>query len=113
MDPAGTPSLNEALDRLWAQFMPQMQDRLEKLEGAAQALAAGELRDAQRHEAHDAAHKLAGVLGTFGLTKGTILAREAEIVYSGDPEPDPSLAAHLIAGAEELRAMIAARSGRT
>jgi HPt (histidine-containing phosphotransfer) domain-containing protein len=108
MSSAGSP-LNEALDRLWIQFLPQMQGRLDKLEAGAQALASGTLSDALRHDAHDAAHKLAGVLGTFGLTKGTILAREAEIVYSGDPEPDPALAAHLIMIAEQLRAMISSR----
>lgn len=104
-----SPSLREALDRIWHQFLPQMQERLTALEEAAQALAASELTDAQRRAAHDAAHKLAGTLGTFGLTRGTILAREAEIVYSGDPGPDPALAAHLISIAEELKAMVAAR----
>ena len=109
MGSPGRPSLNEALDRLWIQFLPQMEERLVKLELAAQALAKGALSDGLRTEAHDAAHKLAGVLGTFGLTKGTVLAREAEIVFSGDPEPDASVGAHLIGLAEQLRAMIAGR----
>ena len=34
----------------------------------------------------DSAHKLAGVLGTFGLPRGTELAREAEQVF-GQPIP--------------------------
>jgi HPt (histidine-containing phosphotransfer) domain-containing protein len=109
MDNAGSSALNQALDRLWTQFLPQMQERLAKLEVAAQAIASGTLSDDMRAEAHDAAHKLAGVLGTFGLTRGTILAREAEIVFSGDPGPDPSLGAHLIVIAEQLKAMIASR----
>lgn len=108
-EPPASPSLREALDRIWRQFLPQMQERLACLEEAAQALAAAELTDAQRRAAHDAAHKLAGTLGTFGLTKGTILAREAEIVYSGDPGPDPALAPHLLSMAEELKAMVGAR----
>jgi HPt (histidine-containing phosphotransfer) domain-containing protein len=94
---------------MWNKFLPQMEERLGMLEAAAAELAAGSLSDEQKADAHEAAHKLAGTLGMFGLTKGTVLAREAEVVYSGDPEPDPTLGAHLIAIAEQLRAMIAAR----
>ena len=54
-----------------------------------------------------AAHKLAGVLGTFGLTKGTILAREAEMLYSGDA--DPASAPQLAEIAAQLQALIASR----
>ena len=42
----------------------------------------GSLTAEQREQASSAAHKLAGVLGTFGLDEGTNLAREAEILYS-------------------------------
>ena len=60
---------------MWAQFLPQIQERVAVLETAAEAFAAGRL--SKQHEAaKTAAHKLAGVLGTFGLTQGTVLARE-------------------------------------
>lgn len=105
--PALDQALNQALDRLWQQFLPQIEERVATLESAGRALAGGELTDDQRDGAQAAAHKLAGVLGTFGLTKGTILAREAEFLYSGDA--DPASAAQLTKIAAQLRAMLAGR----
>ena len=105
---ATQPDLNEALDRLWTQFLPQIEERVATLESASQALSAGELPDDQRDAAQSAAHKLAGILGTFGLTKGTILAREAEQICMGDS--DPALAAQLTDIAAQLRALISARN---
>jgi HPt (histidine-containing phosphotransfer) domain-containing protein len=104
---AAQPDLNEALDRLWKQFLPQIEERVAALESAAKALSEGEISDEQRDAAQAAAHKLAGILGTFGLTKGTILAREAEQLCSGDS--DPALAGQLTEIASQLRAMIRAR----
>ena len=103
---AAQPELKAALDHLWAQFLPQMDERVAVLESAASALGDGKLSETQREAAQAAAHKLAGVLGTFGLTKGTILAREAEMVCSGDA--DPASAAQLSEIAAQLRSMIAA-----
>ena len=94
--------LNEALDRLWKQFLPQIEERVDLLEAASEALTAGKLSDERRDAAQAAAHKLAGVLGTFGLTKGTILAREAEMLYAGD-DADPAAAAQLTDIAARLR----------
>lgn len=101
--------MTAALDRLWAQYQPQMIERVEIMEAANRALAADTLTMEQRSAANSAAHKLAGVLGTFGLTRGTVLAREAEMDYSGDAEPDPASLARLVRIAEELRAIIASR----
>ncbi len=53
-----------------------------------------------------AAHKLAGVLGTFDLTRGTILAREAEMLYSGEADTNPEDAARLTVIAAQLRAIV-------
>lgn len=105
MTESGTqPNLNEALDQLWNQFLPQIEERVSILETASEALSAGGLSEEMRDAAHGAAHKLAGILGTFGLTKGTILAREAEMRYSGDV--DPAVAAQLADIATQLRTMI-------
>ena len=99
--------MTEALAQLWVKFLPEMEERVAILEAASSALGQGELSTRQREEANSAAHKLAGVLGTFGLTKGTILAREAEIIYSGEPETDHDAAADLARIAEELRTIVA------
>lgn len=109
MSPAKPTVLSAALDRLWIQFLPQMAERVSTLESACTALEAGTLSVDQRAEANTAAHKLAGVLGTFGLTKGTVLAREAEILYSGDPDADPEDAARLTEIAAQLRTIVASK----
>jgi HPt (histidine-containing phosphotransfer) domain-containing protein len=99
--------MNEALDRLWKQFLPQIEERVAALESAGAALAAGGLSRDQREVANTAAHKLAGVLGTFGLTRGTVLAREAELLYAG--EVDPEAVPQLIEIAKRLKELVAGR----
>jgi HPt (histidine-containing phosphotransfer) domain-containing protein len=106
MDPIERADLNEAIDGLWVKFLPQIQERVATLESSQVALAAGTLSNDKRAEANAVAHKLAGVLGTFGLTKGTILAREAEIIYSGEPETDPAAAGRLAEISSELRNIV-------
>ena len=100
--------LNAALDRLWQQFLPQIEERIDVLEAAGEALAAGILNNDHREAAHVAAHKLAGVLGTFGLTKGTVLAREAEILCSADADAASAVELTDIAG--QLRQIVSARA---
>jgi HPt (histidine-containing phosphotransfer) domain-containing protein len=102
-------ALAEALNRLWAQFLPQIEERVSTLEGAAAALAAGALTPARCEEASAEAHKLAGVLGTFGLDRGTELAREAEILYSNGPSSPAMLNGRPAALAVQLRAILATR----
>jgi len=94
---------------MWAQYLPQIEERVALLEAAAQALAADRLSKEQHEAAKDAAHKLAGVLGTFGLTRGTDLARELEIMYSREDGPGLALAARLTSVAAELRALVESR----
>jgi HPt (histidine-containing phosphotransfer) domain-containing protein len=102
-------ALAAALDRLWIQFQPQMQERLSILEDAAHLSAAGSISFDEQVAASSAAHKLAGALGTFGLTRGTVLARELEVMYSREDGPDPALAGQLTSLAEELRAIVNSR----
>jgi HPt (histidine-containing phosphotransfer) domain-containing protein len=106
MEQAGQTSITEALDQLWVKFLPQMEERVALLEAASTALGKGKLSIHQREEANSAAHNLAGVLGTFGLTRGTVLAREAEIIYSGEPDTDPDAAPRLTRIAEQLRTIL-------
>jgi HPt (histidine-containing phosphotransfer) domain-containing protein len=109
MEISAQQSMTEALNRLWNQFKPEMEERVGVLDAANQALAVDKLSMDWRAEANSAAHKLAGTLGTFGLTRGTVLAREAEVIYSGDAEPDPNSLPRLEEIAHELRAIIANR----
>ena len=103
------PSLAGALDALWARFLPDTEQRVSTLQAAAAALQAGPLQPEQQQEAHSAAHKLAGTLGTFGLERGTELARELEGMFSPDLAPDRTLAVGAQQIAAELRAIVASR----
>jgi HPt (histidine-containing phosphotransfer) domain-containing protein len=108
----GTPNpsiLAEAMNRLWIQFLPQIEKRVSTLERAAAALVEGSLTPTQREEACSDAHKLAGVLGTFGLDPGTELAREAEQLYSSGLVSSSSSNGRPAELASQLRGIVAAR----
>jgi HPt (histidine-containing phosphotransfer) domain-containing protein len=70
--------LQEMLATLWEQHRPAIEERINILAQACEALRCGRLTTENREEALSAAHKLAGVLGTFGRTEGTDLARRIE-----------------------------------
>jgi HPt (histidine-containing phosphotransfer) domain-containing protein len=106
LDSVEQNAINQALDGLWARFLPLIEDRVEILDSAAAACAANRLSIEQQQAAVAAAHKLAGVLGTFGLTEGTVLARELEMLYSGQSSPDPALGARLVSIAAQLRSIV-------
>ena len=109
-DPAAS-QISEAMNRLWQKFLPQMQERVATLRFSATRLASGVSLSAEEQSvAAGDAHKLAGVLGTFGLKEGTELAREAEGLFEGSSDGGPATGARLISIAEQLNAMIASRS---
>lgn len=110
MSNGAASQLSEAMNRLWEKFLPQMYERVATLQNAAARLASGSaLSTDEQDKAGADAHKLAGVLGTFGLKEGTELAREAEGLYGGVLDADPAIAARLSAIAEQLKAMIGSR----
>jgi HPt (histidine-containing phosphotransfer) domain-containing protein len=102
-------AISAALDRMWVQFLPQMRERMDILACTAEAFAAGLLSADGQEAAYAAAHKLAGSLGTFGLARGTDLARELEIIYSRQNDPEPELAARLSSITAELRTILESR----
>ena len=97
------------MNRLWLHYLPRIEERVSTLQAAAAALADGTLTAAQCEQASSAAHNLAGVLGTFGLAEGTILAREAEAFYCIGPPIDSSVNSRLTEVAMQLRVLIADR----
>lgn len=109
MESAHELSIAAAMNRLWLQFLPQIEERVAVLQAAALALAEGTLTAEHRGQAISAAHKLAGVLGTFGLAEGTILAREAETFYSNELQTGPTGSERLTQIPLELQAMFADR----
>ena len=108
---SGSPetAIAEAMNRLWEKYLPQIEDRVAILQRAALSVAAGNLTSGDRLRAAAEAHKLAGVLGTFGLNDGTNLAREAESLYDCPQDELLPLASRLSAIAAELQGMIAGR----
>jgi len=111
---SGAPAkanINQALDQLWVRFLPEIEERVKILAAAAASLKQGKLDAAEREAAHAAAHKLAGVLGTFGLVRGTDLARELEIAFESGGAIDRETAARLGGTVTELRALIEGRKG--
>lgn len=91
---------------MWQRFLPEIRERVAVLEAAVAAAVTQELGGKQREAAQAAAHKLAGVLGTFGLERGTILAREIELLFARESSLSTDAGAHLAAAAAELRAMV-------
>ena len=110
MEPIAQPDLDAALDRMWAKFLPELEKRVAFLERANAALAAGTLNVDLRAKANAAAHKLAGVLGTFGLASGTVLARQIEALYSPPNSPGLLLPSQLIGLSTQLRALVENRN---
>jgi DNA-binding response OmpR family regulator len=79
-DPLTTPT-EQALQSLkdaWPRFKPKVLERLTIIDQAIQAYEQGALSDDLRLPAQQAAHKLAGSLGTMGFPPGTQLARQLE-----------------------------------
>ena len=102
-------ALSQAIDGLWERFLPDIRERVAVLEAAAKAVAEEKLSAKQRDAAQAAAHKLAGVLGTFGLTRGTVLARELELTFARESLPGPDAIAKLAEIAAELRSIVETR----
>jgi len=107
MEPAEIAKLAATLDLLWQRFLPQMLERIALLETAATGCRNATLTEAQIRAAHNAAHNLAGSLGTFDLTR--VLARELELMYSVGDGPAPELAPQLTSLAAELQSIVESR----
>ena len=81
--------LSPDLGEIFRAHKHDFDQRVATVEGAVDAIASGRLDHALRARAERDAHKLAGSLGTFGLQRGTELARELETVFApGRPPVD-------------------------
>jgi HPt (histidine-containing phosphotransfer) domain-containing protein len=79
--------LQAMITLVWERSRHTVAERAAVLRSAADRLMEGPLDEPTQQSAVDCAHKLAGVLGTFGLARGTDLAREAEVFF-GKATPD-------------------------
>lgn len=84
--PSAAPDrdLTAALAQLWERRRDGFAARVQRVEAAVAALLRGTLEEPLRAEAEAEAHKLAGALGTFGVPRGSELARELEQSFAAD-----------------------------
>jgi HPt (histidine-containing phosphotransfer) domain-containing protein len=79
--------LQTMLFALWERSRHTVAERAALLQAAGELWNDNRLDAATKMSAVDSAHKLAGVLGTFGLPRGTDLAREAEGLFAQSTPP--------------------------
>lgn len=101
---APSADLTGALAALWTRHRASNIERVARLEAAAAGTLRDALDEATRDAAEQAAHKLAGTLGTFGIADGTDLARRAETMLRDGPRDPQTLAEVVVA----LRAAVVA-----
>lgn len=75
------PEFHQAITQIWERYKDKICDRITVLEQVSTAIHQGELNQKLRQQGLQEAHKLAGSLGTFGLSKGSVLAREIEHLF--------------------------------
>jgi two-component system, OmpR family, response regulator len=74
----------ELLRQVWLRNRATTMERLAVVGSALEALAGGALDAERRDAALSEAHKLRGILGTYGFAEGSELAAQAEEVFQGD-----------------------------
>nr|WP_246851632.1 Hpt domain-containing protein [Patulibacter sp. SYSU D01012] len=94
---------------MWERARERVQDRVAEIEQAVSALEAGPLPEDQRERARVEAHRLAGLLGTLGVTAGSPVARRLELALRD--RPACADAAGLQEDVRRLREIVAAGPG--
>lgn len=105
-----TGKLHDLLVTLWARSRQTITDRLDVLRNTHRSLRANPADKHARRAGADAAHKLAGILGTFGLPEGTDLARKAEVMLESPAPLHAYDLATLQRTIDQLHQMIEAKS---
>ncbi len=101
--------LNDLLATLWEQRKGILLERLRVLKESIADLETSGSAESRKRGA-ETAHKLAGILGTFGLPRGTDLAREAEVTLERPAPLEPADLHRLHGLADELGLLIDHRS---
>ena len=96
--------LPTALRAIFENNKDDFQSRVRTLEDAVAAIQIGTFDELLRAAAERDAHRLAGSLGTFGLSRGSTLARELEQRFESAQRFVVTDAAHLAEVVTALRA---------
>lgn len=99
----------DVLRGMWERSRERVQARVGAIEDVVTALADGPLAEDERERARIEAHRLAGLLGTLGVTAGSPVARRLELALRGCPVRDDAPA--LQADVQRLREIVAAGPG--
>lgn len=105
-----TGKLHDLLATLWSRSQQSITDRLDVLRTAHRTLHTNVADKNARRAGADAAHKLAGILGTFGLPEGTNLARRIEAMLEAPAPIRPFDLDTLQRTIDQLQLMIEAKS---
>ena len=98
------------LTELWRTSRPTILERMTVLRSACDSLTQNPLNTDARAEGREAAHKLSGVLGVFGLPQGSEIAAAIEFqLKSGEPLTPEDLST-LRDQIADLEAVVASRS---
>lgn len=97
-------AVRKMVQELWLRNRAVTLERLEVVRAALDRLAAGDLDADEREPARDEAHRLKGILGTFGFEGASEVAGGAEDLLTGEADPSGAaeLGAQLGAWAREL-----------
>ena len=108
--PDHAKEIDDLLQALWVKNYPILEERLKLIRAAKEKLDAGFLGEQVRREGEEAAHKLAGILGTFGLPRGSALASKIEALLASGASACAQRAAELSSWLEELETVVASRT---
>jgi HPt (histidine-containing phosphotransfer) domain-containing protein len=105
-----TGKLHDLLATLWSRSRQTISERVDVLRAAHRTLRVNPADPTARRAGADAAHKLAGILGTFGLPDGTNLARRVELMLESTAPIRPFDLDGLQQAIDQLHQMIEAKS---
>ena len=105
-----TGKLHDLLATLWSRSRETIGERLDVLRTTHRTLRTHPADKNARRAGADAAHKLAGILGTFGLPDGTNLARHVEVMLESAAPIRPFDLESLQRAIDQLHQMIEAKS---
>ncbi len=87
--------LQQSINKIWDRVKGSISERIDVVEQAVIAGKNGKLETNLQHQAEQEAHKLAGSLGTFGLTYGSDLARKIETLLTSESPINSTKISHI------------------
>jgi HPt (histidine-containing phosphotransfer) domain-containing protein len=106
-DPAG--KIAARLAELWFTSRPTVLERISLLQASCETLSRNPADPEARSQGREAAHKLSGILGVFGLPQGSELASSIEFRLKSEEPLTPDDLAALSDQIADLDTVIASR----